>query len=122
MKDKPDIAPICEQESHNSEAIARARAALPDETLLYDVSDFFKVFSDSTRMKILFSLDLGEMCVCDIAEVVGMTKSAVSHQLKTLRQEKLVTYRKEGKNVFYSLDDDHVKDIIEKGLEHITEE
>ncbi len=122
MKENIFTAPMCEEESHNSEAVARVKAALPPETTLYDVADFFKVFSDSTRMKILFSLDCGEMCVCDIAEVVGMTKSAVSHQLKTLRQEKLVTYRKEGKNVFYSLDDDHVKDIIEKGLEHIMEE
>ena len=72
-------------------------------------------------MKILWSLDAGELCVCDIADILGMTTSAVSHQLNILRREKLVKYRKSGKNAFYSLDDDHVRDILEKGLEHILE-
>ena len=82
---------------------------------------FFKIFGDSTRIKILWALDRAEMCVCDLAVLLNMTKSAVSHQLKTLRQEKLVKYRKEGKIVYYSLEDDHVKVILEVGLEHIAE-
>ena len=94
---------------------------MPEENTLYDLSDFFKVLGDSTRISILFAIDGEPMCVCDIAELLGMTKSAVSHQLKILRQSALVTYRKSGKNVFYTLADDHVRDIIEKAFEHIKE-
>ena len=94
---------------------------MPDESTLYDLSDFFKILGDSTRVSILFAIDGEPMCVCDIANLLGMTKSAVSHQLKILRQSDLVTYRKSGKNVFYTLADDHVRDIIEKALEHIKE-
>ena len=104
-----------------SSVAEQAKKIIPKDTLIYDCADFFKVFSDSTRMKILWSLDAGELCVCDIADLLGMTTSAVSHQLNILRREKLVKYRKSGKNAFYSLDDDHVRDILEKGLEHILE-
>ncbi len=105
----------------HTDTIEEVMGKIPCENMLYDLSDFFKVFSDSTRIKILFALDYSDMCVCDIAEVCGMTKSAVSHQLKTLRQERLVRFRKSGKNIIYSLADSHVKDILEKGLEHINE-
>ncbi|HHU74808.1 MAG TPA: helix-turn-helix transcriptional regulator, partial [Clostridiales bacterium] len=88
---------------------------------LYDLADFFKVFGDSTRIKILWALDREDMCVCDLAVLLGMTKSAISHQLKTLRQARLVKYRKKGKVVIYSLADDHVKNILEVGFEHIGE-
>ncbi len=114
-------SPCCEYDEVHSEVIEKKKASMPDDELLYDLSDFFKIFGDSTRMSILFAIDGEPMCVCDIAELLGMTKSAVSHQLKILRQSDLITYRKSGKNVFYTLADDHVRDIIEKALEHIKE-
>ena len=114
-------APSCECEEIHSELVEKKRAEMPDESTLYDLSDFFKILGDSTRVSILFAIDGEPMCVCDIANLLGMTKSAVSHQLKILRQSDLVTYRKSGKNVFYTLADDHVRDIIEKALEHIKE-
>ena len=110
-----------EYDGHHDAAVAAARENMPDDEMLYELADFFKIFGDSTRMSILFAIDRGPMCVCGIAELLGMTKSAVSHQLKILRQSSLVTYKKSGKNVFYSLADDHVRDIIEKALEHINE-
>ena len=116
-----DQIPECECHEEHKELIIQAQGHMPEETVLYDLSDFFKVLGDSTRLGILFAIDGEPMCVCDIAELLGMTKSAVSHQLKILRQSDLITYRKSGKNVFYSLADDHVRDIIEKALEHIKE-
>ena len=113
--------PMCECEHSAGESAKHAIDIMPDEKTLYELSDLFKIFGDSTRMKILFALDGGEMCVCDIAGVISMTKSAVSHQLKILRQNRLITYRKSGKNVIYSLADDHVKSIIEIALSHIKE-
>ena len=113
--------PLCECEEINSDVIKKKREEMPSETTLYDLADFFKIFGDSTRMSILFAIDGSPMCVCDIAELLGMTKSAVSHQLKILRQSDLITYKKSGKNVYYSLADDHVRDIIEKALDHINE-
>ena len=113
--------PLCECDELHEEVIGKKRAEMPPENTLYDLSDFFKVLGDSTRVSILFAIDGEPMCVCDIANLLGMTKSAVSHQLKILRQSDLVTYRKSGKNVFYTLADDHVRDIIEKALEHIKE-
>mgnify|MGYP001366050028 CR=1 FL=1 len=105
----------------HTEVVKEVSDKMPDDTVVYELSDFFKVLCDSTRMKIMWALDMHEMCVCDLAEILKMTKSAISHQLKVLRQAKLVRFRRDGKNVFYSLADDHVKDIIEKALEHIEE-
>lgn len=114
-------APECiEHEVHES-LVSSARERMPDTEITYDLSDFFKVLGDSTRLSILFAIDASPMCVCDIAELVGMTKSAVSHQLKVLRQNDLVRYKRSGKNVIYSLADDHVRDIIEIALMHIKE-
>ena len=93
-------APRCECEEVHSEIVEKKKREMPDESVLYDLSDFFKIFGDSTRMSILFAIDGEPMCVCDIAALLGMTKSAVSHQLKILRQSDLITYRKSGKNVF----------------------
>ena len=93
----------------------------PLEEELYDLADLFKIFGDSTRLGILFTLLDGEMRVCDIAETLGMTLSAISHQLRTLKQARLVKARREGKTVYYSLADDHVRAIIDCGLEHISE-
>ena len=94
---------------------------MPPEDRLYDLAELFKVFGDSTRIKILFALFEAEVCVCDIAESLHMTQSAVSHQLRILKQAKLVKSRRDGKQVFYSLDDEHVATIINVGLEHIEE-
>ena len=94
---------------------------MPNEELLYDLAELFKVFGDSTRIKILYVLFESEMPVCDIAEALNMTISAISHQLKILKQAKLVKYRKSGKNVIYSLADDHVRTMIGQGMDHITE-
>lgn len=95
---------------------------MPDETELYDLSELFKVFGDSTRIRILFVLFECEVCVCDLAEALNMTQSAISHQLKILKQSKLVKSRREGKSVFYSLADEHVRTIIAQGLDHIEED
>ena len=115
-----DIIRPCEHHEHH-ESVEKRSSQMPSEGTLYDLSDFFKILGDSTRINILFAIDGEPLCVCDIAEILGMTKSAVSHQLKILRQSNLITYKKIGKNVFYTLADDHVRDIIEKGLEHINE-
>ena len=94
---------------------------LPSEEKLYDLAELFKVFGDSTRVRILFVLFECEVCVCDLAEVLSMTQSAISHQLKILKQSKLVKSRRDGKSVFYSLSDEHVRTVIEMGMEHIEE-
>lgn len=105
----------------HEETVENVKKQMLDEDILFDVSDFFKMLGDSTRAKIMWALDKHEMCVCDLAALLGMTKSAISHQLKTLREANLVKFKKEGKNVIYTLDDDHVKDIFEKALEHVLE-
>lgn len=121
QKTKAFDAPACEECELHADAINRSKSMLPEANVLGDLSLFFKVVSDPSRLSILLAIDGEELCACDIAKLLGMTKSAVSHQMKTLRQASLVSYRKSGKNVFYSLADDHVKDIIEKALEHIKE-
>lgn len=112
---------VCDCDVIHTDIVNDTRGKLLEDTMIYELADFFKVFGDSTRVKILWALDKNEMCVCDLAFLLDMTKSAISHQLKVLRSSKLVGFRKEGKNVFYSLADEHVKDILEKGLEHINE-
>ena len=94
---------------------------MPKEEELYGLADLFKIFSDPTRIKILYVLSESELCVCDIAEKLDMTQSAISHQLKILKQSKLVKNRREGKAVFYSLADSHVKTIMRQGLDHVQE-
>ena len=95
---------------------------MPEETELYDLAELFKVFGDSTRIRILFVLFEAEVCVCDLAKALNMTQSAISHQLRILKQNKLVKSRREGKSIFYSLADEHVRTIIDQGREHIEEE
>ena len=97
------------------------KAGQPDENMLFDLAELFKIFGDSTRIRIISALFKTEMCVCDIAELLKMTQSAISHQLRILRQSKLVKTRKEGKTVFYSLADEHVMQIFDQGLSHISE-
>lgn len=121
MHNKIENIPCCECDEIHDDIVAKSRARMPEEESVYDLADFFKIFGDSTRMSILFAIDGEPMCVCDIAELLKMTKSAVSHQLKILRQSDIVKYRKSGKNVIYTLADDHVRDIIKKALEHIKE-
>jgi DNA-binding transcriptional ArsR family regulator len=105
----------------HEDIIKKVKENLPQEEKLYDLAELFKVFGDSTRIKIICSLFQAEMCVCDIAALLQMTQSAVSHQLRVLKQARLVKFRKEGKVVYYSLDDDHVKHIFDQGLIHIGE-
>ena len=111
----------CEVLEVHQEAVKKLEEELPPEELLYDLAELFKVFGDSTRIKILYALFEAELCVCDIAQALGMTQTAVSHQLRVLKANKLVKFRKEGKNVFDSLDDDHVRRIIDQGMEHLGE-
>jgi len=101
--------------------VEQVRNTLPAEETLYDLSELFRVFGDSTRIRILYVLFEAEMCVCDIAALLGMTQSAISHQLRALKNARLVKARREGKTVFYSLADNHVKAIIGQGLEHVSE-
>ena len=107
--------------SVHEDVVKAVTAKMPDEDELYDLAEIFKVFGDSTRIKILYVLFESEMCVCDIAQLLNMNQSAISHQLKILKQSRLVKSRREGKAVFYSLADGHVRTIINQGLEHIEE-
>lgn len=116
-------APIerCYCDIIHNEVVDKVKEKMPKEESLYDLAELFKVFGDSTRIRILWALDEAEMCVCDIAALLNMTQSAISHQLRVLKQANLVKNRKEGKVVYYSLDDDHVKGIFDQGLIHINE-
>jgi DNA-binding transcriptional ArsR family regulator len=112
---------LCDCDVLHEDVVRAVLAKMPDENELSDLSDFFKILGDSTRSRIVCALDASEMCVCDLAALLGMTKSAISHQLRALREANLVKNRREGKVVYYALADDHVKEIFEKGLEHIRE-
>lgn len=114
-------APKCEYMHVHEDIVEQVNQVMPREEQLFDLAELFKVFGDSTRVKILFVLFESEMCVCDIAQLLGMTQSAISHQLQVLKKSKLVKYRREGKTVFYSLADSHVRTILGQGMEHITE-
>ena len=107
---------------HNHDAILeKVRKELPTDELLCDLADLFKLFGDTTRIKILYALLESEMCVCAIADLLGMTQSAISHQLRILKDANLVGNRREGKTIYYFLSDDHVRTIIAQGFEHIME-
>lgn len=112
---------ICEINVIHQYKVEDVKKVMPKDDLIYDLAELFKVFADSTRMKIIYALMNSELCVCDIAAIVGTTQSAISHQLRILKQSKLVKYRKEGKVVYYSLDDEHISEIVKKGREHIEE-
>jgi len=105
----------------HEDIVNRAREAMPQDETLYDLAELFKVFGDTTRIKIICALFESEMCVCDIASLLCMNQSAISHQLRVLKQARLVKYRKDGKIVYYSLDDEHIKQIFDLGLIHIKE-
>jgi len=112
---------ICDTEVIHEEAVEKVRSLFPEDEVIFDLADFYKIFGDTTRVKILYALDKSELCVCDISALLGMSVSAVSHQLRTLRDSNLVRTKRQGKVVYYSLSDDHVKSILECGLEHIQE-
>jgi ArsR family transcriptional regulator len=105
----------------HEDVIAGVREKMPDEVSLYELAELFKVFGDTTRIRILWALSEAEMCVCDIAALLGMTSSSISHQLRVLKQARLVKYRKDGKIVYYALDDEHVRQIFASGLAHTNE-
>lgn len=111
----------CEFMHVHEEIIKKVEGVMPGEQQLLDLAEFFKVFGDSTRIKILYVLSQSEMCVCDIANLLQMGQSAISHQLRVLKQMRLVTFRREGKTVFYSLADSHIQMILNQGMEHIEE-
>lgn len=112
---------MCDCEVIHEDVVERVRTAMPESKDFYDLAELYKMFADNTRVRILWALSCEPMCVCDIAVLLGMTKSAISHQLKSLRLSNLVKYDKQGKVVYYSLADDHIKDIFEKGFEYIHE-
>ena len=108
-------------EEETESAVERVMRDLPDDEVLYDLAELFRVFADSTRIKILYALFEEELCVYDISKVTGMSQSAVSHQLRTLKDSKLVRFRREGKTIYYSLADQHVRTLIGNGMEHVME-
>lgn len=116
-----ESAPHCQQTHVHSDAVQSAVSHMPSESKLYSLAEFFKVFGDSTRIKILYVLYGGELCVCDIAQALSMSQSAISHQLRVLKQSRLVKFRRSGKEVYYSLDDSHIHTMLAQGLEHIEE-
>ena len=116
-----DIINKCECSFIHEEVVGKVKNKMPEDEKLYDLAELFKVFGDTTRIKILYALFEEEMCVCDIADLLNMTQSAISHQLRVLKQARLVKFRKEGKIVYYSLDDNHINQIFNCGLCHIEE-
>lgn len=112
---------LCEFMHVHEEIVEKVEKVMPDEQQLLDLSEFFKVFGDSTRIKILYVLSQSEMCVCDIASILQMGQSAISNQLRVLKQMRLVKFRRDGKTVFYSLSDTHIQTILAQGMEHICE-
>ena len=121
MNNIDDTVECCDCNEVHEELLKIVNETMPEETELYDLAELFKVFGDSTRIRILFVLFEAEVCVCDLAKVLNMTQSAISHQLRILKQNKLVNSRREGKSVFYSLAYGHVRTIIAQGREHIAE-
>ena len=111
----------CELMHVHHEIVDKVNQQMPEDEILFDLAELFKIFGDSTRIKILYLLFESEMCVCDIAQLLNMTQSAISHQLQVLKKSKLVKYRRDGKTVFYSLADGHVRTIIDQGMEHVAE-
>lgn len=113
--------PCCGTLHPHPEKVEAVKAQLPGEEELYDLAELYKVFGDSTRIKILYALFEQEVCVCDLAQLLGVSVSAVSHQLRVLKQASLVKFRRSGKTIFYSLADDHVRTILGQGMDHIRE-
>jgi ArsR family transcriptional regulator len=121
METKNEIIENCNSNIIHEDIVSRVKDLLPKDEVLYDLAELFKAFGDSTRVKLLCALSESDMCVCDLAAVLQVSQSAVSHQLRTLKSARLVKFRRDGKVVYYSLDDEHIKSIFNKGFEHITE-
>ncbi len=117
----PADAPACEALQTHDDAVERVKASLPDEEDLACLADLFRIFGDTTRVRILSALQISDLCVCDIAQLLGISVSAVSHQLRLLKAAALVTYRRDGKSVIYAPADDHVRTILAMGMEHVRE-
>ena len=109
------------EEVKKSEAAVNVAKNMPDDEYLYDLADLFRIFGDTTRIRILYSLFDDELCVGDISNILGLSQSSVSHQLRILKDSKLVKFRRDGKSIFYSLDDDHVRSILNLGMDHLEE-
>ena len=120
MEDRYNVE-CCDFIHAHEDIVEKVRQVMPGEDTLYDLTELFRIFADSTRVRILYVLEESEMCVCDLAALLGMTQSAISHQLRALKNARLVKARRDGKTVFYSLADQHVKTILDQGLEHIRE-
>lgn len=120
-QDNDELIDNCDFIHVHDDVVKKVNDIMPDDEDLYNLADFYKVFADSTRIKILYALLESEMCVCDIAQIIGASQSAISHQLRLLKQMKLVKFRRDGKVVFYSLSDDHIQNILSQGFEHISE-
>ena len=123
MKDVKEYmhSEVCEANVIHQDVVAKVRENMQDEDPIYEVAELFKVFGDSTRARIICALTVSELCVCDLSCLLNMSQSAISHQLRALKNARLVSSRREGKTVFYALADDHVKTIIDQGLEHVSE-
>jgi DNA-binding transcriptional ArsR family regulator len=121
LKDKK-ICDICEVFDPNNQVVQLMKEKTLKDDVVYDLAELFKIMGDPTRIKILYALKERELCVCDLSELLDMSASAISHQLRVLRNNKLVKYRKEGRSVYYSLDDDHVMCLFGQGLEHVLED
>ena len=120
MEDRYNVE-CCDFIHAHEDIVEKVRGTMPGEDTLYDLTELFRIFADSTRVRILYVLEESEMCVCDLAALLGMTQSAISHQLRALKTARRVKARRDGKTVFYSLADQHVKTILDQGLEHISE-
>lgn len=120
-KNLEDCQEICESVVIHKEVVENTKTKMPDDTSLNELADFFKIFGDSTRVRILWALSLNQMCVCDIAALLNMSQSSISHQLRVLKQNKFVKNRRDGKVVYYSLLDEHISYILKQGLTHISE-
>lgn len=112
---------ICSSNVIHAEVVKKIKMQLPKDEVLYDLAELFKVFGDSTRIKIICALFEEEMCVCDLSALLNVSQSAISHQLRVLKAARLVKFRRSGKIIYYSLDDKHIKHIFDEGLKHITE-
>lgn len=122
MTAENNILDICDNEHDNKDELYVLRKKMPPENDIYDIAELFKVFGDSTRARIISALSIGELCVCDIAELLSMTSSAISHQLRILRQARIIRSRRAGKTVYYKLDDEHISSIFLMASAHILEE
>ena len=112
---------LCDCEVIHEDVVKKVKATFPKDEMVFDLADFYKIFGDTTRVKILYALDKSELCVCDISALLGMSVSAVSHQLRALRESDLVRTKRDGKVIYYSLADEHVRSILECGIEHLEE-